>query len=55
MKADLAFSGNSHLTIFTTKYGSDPFDDASLLFTLCALSMFFEIYSLEVSGKTLDI
>ena len=55
MKADLTFSENSQLTIFTTKYGGDPFDDVPLLCTLCALSMFFEISSLEVSGKTLDI
>ena len=55
MKADLTFSENSQLTIFTTKYGGDPFDDVPLLYTLCALSMFLEISSLEVSGKTLDI
>ena len=55
MKADLTFSENSQLTIFTTKYGGDPFDDVPLLCTLCALSMFFKILSLEVSGKTLDI
>ena len=55
MKADLTFSENSQLTIFTTKYGGDPFDDVPLLCTLCALSIFFEISSLEVSGKTLDI
>ena len=50
-----SFSENSQLTIFTTKYGGDPFDDVPLLCTLCALSMFFEISSLEVSDKTLDI
>ena len=55
MKADLTFSENSQLPIFTTKYGGDPFDDVPLLCTLCALSMIFEISSLEVSGKTLDI
>ena len=55
MKANLTFSENSQLTIFTTKYGGDPFDDVPLLCTLCALSMFFEISSLEVSVKTLDI
>ena len=55
MKADLTFSENSQLTIFTTKCGGDLFDDVPLLCTLCALSMFFEISSLEVSGKTLDI
>ena len=49
-----AFSENSQLTIFTTKYGGDPFDDVPLLCTLCALSMIFEISSLQVSGKTLD-
>ena len=54
-KADLTFSENSQLTIFTTKYGGDPFDDVPLLCTLCALSVFFKISSLEVSGKTLDI
>ena len=45
---------NSQLTIFTTKYGGDRFDDVPLLCTLCALSMFFEISSLEVLGTTLD-
>ena len=55
MKADSAFSENSQLTIFTTKYGGYPFDDVPLLCTLCALSMFFEISSLVFSGKTLDI
>ena len=54
-KADLTFSQNSQLTIFTAKYGGDPFDDVPLLCTLCALSMFFEISSLWVSGETLDI
>ena len=43
MKADLTFSQNSQLTIFTAKYGGDPFDYVPLLCTLCALSMFFEI------------
>ena len=52
MKADLTFSENSELTIFATKYGGDPFDDVPLL---CTLSMLFEISSLVVSGKTLDI
>ena len=51
MKADLTFSENSQLPIFTTKYGGDPFDDVPLLCTLCALSMIFEISSLQVSGK----
>ena len=55
MKADLNFSENSQLTIFNTKYGGDSFDDVPLLCTLCALSMLFEISSLVVSGKTLDI
>ena len=55
MKADLSFSENSELTIFATKYGGDPFDDVPLLCTLCALSKLFEISSLVVSGKTLDI
>ena len=55
MKADSIFSENFQLTIFATKYGGDLFDDVPLLCTLCALSMFFEISSLEVSGKTLDI
>ena len=55
MKDDLTFSENSQLTIFTTKYVDDPFDDVSLLCTLCALSMFFKISSLLVSGKTLDV
>ena len=55
MRADLTFSENSHLTIFTTKFGGDSFDDAPLLCTPCTLSMFFKISSLVVSGKTLDI
>ena len=54
-KADLTFSENTQLTIFTTNYGGDLFDDVPLLCTLCALSKFFEISSLVVSGKTLDI
>ena len=55
MKAGFTFSEISHLTIFTAKYGGDPFDDVPLLCTLCALSMFFEISSFVVSGKTKDI
>ena len=43
------------MTIFTTKYDGGPFDDVPLLCTLCALTMFFEISSLVISGKTLDI
>ena len=54
-KADLTFSENSQLTIFSTKYGGDPFDDVPLLCTLCALSVLFEISFLVVSGKALDI
>ena len=55
MKVDLTFSENSQLSIFTIKYGGDPFDDVPLLCILCALSMLFEISSLVVSGKILDI
>ena len=55
IKADFAFSKNSQSTIFTTKYGDDPFDDVPLLCTLCALSIISEIFSLVVSGKSLYI
>ena len=41
MKADLTFSQNSQLTILTTKYGGDPFDDVPLLCTWGALSILF--------------
>ena len=55
MKADLTFSEHPQLTIFTNKYGGDTFNDVPLLCILCALTMLFEISSLAVSDKSLDI
>ena len=40
MKADLTFSENSQLTIFSTKYGGDPFNDV-FTFTMYFVCSFY--------------
>ena len=58
MKADFILSENSQLAIFATTYGGvllDWFLVSESFCTLCALSIFVAISSLDASVRTFDI
>ena len=56
MKADLTFSQTSQLTILTTKYGGDPFDDVPLITVYLVYSLyviFLTLWPLFMAGVQL--